>query len=193
MPRTRDIERQKRDLTAATWRALARRGLSGLTVAAVAEDAGCTTGLVFHTFPTKRDLLAHARRTLTDRAIARLEAIEASAPDPMSALNSVVRALLTASRGASDEARVWVSFLAAALTDPSIAEHHLRGNRMLLARIERLTAAARPDWSAEKVTGFAVDVSALSEGLNALSLLDDQEYSVDRQDAAIARLLDRLD
>lgn len=193
MSRTRDIEQQKHDLTAATWRALARRGLSGLTVAAVAEEAGCTTGLVFHTFPTKRDLLAHARRTLTERAIARLEAVAASAPDPMSALKSVVRALPAAPRGASDEARVWLSFLAAALSDPSIAEHHLRGNRMLLTTIECLTAAARPDWSPEQVTAFAVDVSALSEGLNTLWLLDDREYSVDRQDAAVTRLLDRLD
>ncbi|WP_416418267.1 TetR/AcrR family transcriptional regulator [Paenarthrobacter aromaticivorans] len=191
MPRTRDVEKQKRDLTEATWAVLTRAGLTGLTASAVAKEAGCTTGLVFHTFPTKRDLLVHARRTLTERAVARLEEVEAKASDPLSALQDVVRALPVFRRGATDEARVWVSFLAAAVADEDIAEHHRQGNRMLLRRIERLTAAARPDWTRDDVASFAVDVSALSEGLNAVSLLDAQSYSAERQERSIDRLLER--
>lgn len=192
MARTRDIEKQKRALTTATWAVLTRAGLTGLTVSAVAEEAGCTTGLVFHTFPTKRDLLVHARRTLTERAVARLEEVEAKAMDPLSALEDVVRALPAGPRGAPDEARVWVSFLAAALADEDIAEHHRQGNRMLLRRIERLASAARPDWTQENVRSFAVDVSALSEGLNVVSLLDSESYSAERQERSVERLLDRL-
>ncbi|MCR1160281.1 TetR/AcrR family transcriptional regulator [Paenarthrobacter sp. UW852] len=191
MPRTRDVEKQKRALTEATWTVLTRTGLTGLTASAVAKEAGCTTGLVFHTFPTKRDLLVHARKTLTERAVARLEEVEANAPDPLTALQDVVRALPAGRRGASDEARVWVSFLAAAVADEDIAEHHRQGNRMLLRRIERLAAAARPDWTHDDVTSFAVDVSALSEGLNAVSLLDTESYSTEQQERSIDRLLER--
>src|SRR5689334_167105 len=103
MPRTRDVEKQKRALTEATWAVLTRAGLTGLTASAVAKEAGCTTGLVFHTFPTKRDLLVHARRTLTERAVARLEEVEAKASDPLSALQDVVRALPVYRRRATDE------------------------------------------------------------------------------------------
>src|SRR5438045_2417986 len=67
MARQRDVEGHRARLSAAAWAVLAERGLAGLTVRAVAERAGCSTGLVMHTFPDKRALLRHARELLHRR------------------------------------------------------------------------------------------------------------------------------
>lgn len=193
MARTRDIDKQRAVLSAATWAVAAERGITGLTVRAVAERAGCTTGLVFHTFPAKRDLVAHARELLRLRASARLDALEAEAEDPREALRSVAVTLLTGPRSGEDEARVWVSFLAAAIADATIAEHHLRGNRALLERLGRLTRAVRPDWDDARHEELGAGLAALTEGLNALSIFDAESYPAAKQVEAVERMLRRVD
>lgn len=193
MVRTRDVPKQQERLSAATWSVLAERGLPGLTVRAVAEQAGCTTGLVFHTFPTKRALLIHARELLFERAAARVDAVEQQATDPAERLRAVARALLALGRDGGDEARVWVSYVAASLADPELAHYHLAGNRALHARMTRLIEAAHPDWEKRRVTDFAAELIAMIEGFNTLSILDPATYSSATQERALARVLDELD
>ena len=123
---------------------MAESGLPGLTVRAVAERAGCSTGLVFHTFPSKEALLAHARQMMFERAAARVDAVEELGGAPSEVLRNVALALLALGRDGEEEARVWVSFLAAAVADPVLARHHLTGNRALLDRMTRLIAAVAP-------------------------------------------------
>ncbi|MGL3200357.1 MULTISPECIES: TetR family transcriptional regulator, partial [Curtobacterium] len=89
MPRIRDDAAHRARLSDAVFTTLAELGPTGLTLRAVAERAGCTTGLVLHTFPDKRALLLHAREVLHERTRARAEASEASAPDPAAAVRAV--------------------------------------------------------------------------------------------------------
>ncbi|EEP70459.1 TetR family transcriptional regulator [Micromonospora sp. ATCC 39149] len=129
MARTRDLAQQQAALSSATWAVLAERGIAGLTVRAVAERVGCTSGLVFHTFPSKQALLAHARQTLFERAAARVDAVERQGGTPAEVLENVMLTLLALDRDGAEEARVWISFLAAAPASPELADHHLAGNR----------------------------------------------------------------
>lgn len=76
MARSRDLVAQRERLSEATWSVLTERGLPGLTLRAVAERAGCTTGLVMHAFPTKESLLLHARDLLHARTKVQLESAE---------------------------------------------------------------------------------------------------------------------
>ena len=192
MARTRDIAQQEALLSGATWAVLAERGLTGLTVRAVAERAGCTTGLVFHTFESKQALLVHARKLLFERAAARVDEIEARCASPFEALTSVTRALLTLDRNGSEEARVWISFVAAALSEPRLVEHHLAGNRALLGRLVRLVRASRPDWEAQHAADFAAGLVALTEGFNVLSTLDPDKYPRRVQERVVLGALSEL-
>jgi len=189
MARTRDISAQRGMLSDALWEVMAERGIAGLTVRAVAAKAGCTTGLVFHTFPTKRDLLIDARQLLLSRAAARLDETERKASSPREALEAVACALLTAGRPTQEETRVWVGFLAASLGDPDIAEHHLNGNRALLRRLERLITAVRPDWANDDAAALASQLAALSEGFNSASILDPISYPRKMQEQAVKALV----
>ena len=141
MPRSRDVTTQRAHLSAATWAVFAERGVTGLTLRAVAERAGCTTGLVLHAFPDKRALLRHARQLLFDGAAERSDRLEAEAASPVEAL----RGVLHASLDGDDESRVWLGFLAAALADDELLTSHVDGNRSFLDRVTRLLGAAQRD------------------------------------------------
>ena len=193
MARTRDIESQREALSAATWSVLAEGGISRFTLRAVAMRAGCTTGLVLHTFPDRHALLVHARQRLRDKAVDRVEAAEQRATDPKEALTEVLLHVLALGTEWSDEPRIWVSFLAASLDDTELARHHREGNRALLARTARLLADWRIDWNESQVRPAATSLVALVEGLNVLGVGDPESYPPRAQREAVLAAVDALE
>jgi TetR/AcrR family transcriptional regulator, transcriptional repressor of bet genes len=192
VPRRRDVEAQRELLSAAVWAVLARDGLPGLTLRAVAAEAGCTTGLVLHTFADKRALLRHARELLHARTLARAESAQASAADPFAALRAVALQALSLTPDKHEEARVWLGFLAASTADDDLRALHVEHNRAFVRRLEQLVAGGRPDLSRAEVTHRAVGLVALVEGLNALAAADPATYSPHRQRTAVERAVDAL-
>jgi AcrR family transcriptional regulator len=184
--RYRDLEGQRALLSAAVWSVLADQGLTGLTVRAVAERAGCSTGLVMHAFPDKRALLSHAWTLLHERTVARADAAQRSGvAAPVEIVRQVLLQAASLTAGGRAEARVRVGFLAAALSDEHLAGLHRTGNRALLRRLRRLIADCRPDWPANRRAQQAKELVALVEGLNALAAADRRSYSGAAQRAAI--------
>jgi len=176
MSRTADRPAQGEALSRAVWDVLAEQGLQRLTVRAVAAAAGCTTGLVMHRFPNRQALLAHARQLLHDKTRARVEALEAGAASPRAALRAVLHQGLATDPETAHESVVWTGFLAAAVTDPELIEMHRRNNRSWRARVERLVAAAAPDWPPERVGTIALALIAMAEGAAMFAAADPAAY-----------------
>ncbi|MEA5358062.1 TetR/AcrR family transcriptional regulator [Amycolatopsis sp., V23-08] len=189
MPRQRDVGAQRELLSNAVWQVLAEAGLPGLTLRAVAERAGCTTGLVLHAFPTKKALLLHARDLLYERTAIRADAAEAAAASPSDALTAVLGCAADLTQGHQEESRVWVGFLAAALADDDLAERHRAANHSFLARVRRLIAACRPEWTDDRLDLTTKTLVALVEGLNVLAAADPQAYPARLQENALAKAL----
>ncbi|PZF88802.1 TetR/AcrR family transcriptional regulator [Micromonospora deserti] len=185
MARRRDLKDQQRRLSAATWSVLAEHGLPGLTLRAVAERAGCTTGMVLHAFADKRALLVHARELLHRRTGQRADAAQSAGATPLDALRSVLLQAASETEEKREEARVWIAFLAAALADPALADLHRRYNRSFVERVRGLVAACRPEWSPARCAATATTLVALVEGLNTLAAVDAETYTDDAQRAAI--------
>jgi TetR/AcrR family transcriptional regulator, transcriptional repressor of bet genes len=192
MARRRDLADQQRRLSTATWSVLAERGLPGLTLRAVADRAGCTTGMVLHTFADKQALLVHARELLHRRTGQRADAAQAAADTPLEALRAVLLQAASPTDEKREEARVWVGYLAAALADPVLADLHRDYNRRFVGRVRELVAAARPDWDAAESAATATSLVALVEGLNALACVDPETYGERAQQIALDAALDRL-
>ncbi|PPK95360.1 AcrR family transcriptional regulator [Kineococcus xinjiangensis] len=192
MARQRDLTAHQERISAATWSVLAEAGLPGLTLRAVAARAGCSTGLLLHTFPDKRALLLHARDLLHQRTAARADALEATGAAPEEVLRALLHQAVALGPEQHEEARVWIGFLAAALAEPELAERHVRGNRSFLRRTTRLLAACRLDWDPARCTRAATGLVALVEGLNVLAAADPATYSPDAQRHALDDALDRL-
>jgi TetR/AcrR family transcriptional repressor of bet genes len=189
MPKQRDVRAQRELLSNATWQVLAEEGLPGLTLRAVAERAGCTTGLVMHTFPTKKALLLHARDLLYERTAVRADAAEAASADAFGALAAVLGQAVDLPHGHHEESRVWVGFLAAALADEDLADRHRAANHSFLARIRRLVAAVRPEWTDDRLEGATKGLVALVEGLNVLAAADPAAYPARLQEEVLAKAL----
>src|SRR5689334_12228975 len=183
--RQRDVEGHRARLSAATWSVLAERGLAGLTVRAVAERAGCSTGLVMHTFPDKQALLRHARELLHRRTAEAAAAAEEAAVEPAERLRAVLRQAVALTPAALDEARVWLGFSAAAVADPGLAELHAGHHGVFRERIERLVGQARPDWAGARRSAAATALVAMAEGLAVLAALDPAAYPPAAQGAAV--------
>lgn len=192
MSRPRNLADQRQRLCEATWSVLTERGLPGLTIRAVAERAGCTTGLVMHAFPTKEALLLHARDLLHSRTGEQLDAAEAAADSPDEVLRAVMLDAMSLDDVSVDEARVWISYLAAALADPTLADRHVTGNRRLIARVTRLVHACRPTWPADRARSEALALISLADGANTLSTLDPDTYSPVAQRRMMTDAIDRM-
>lgn len=69
MPKVVDRERRRGDLAKAAARVVSRIGLEGVTVQAVAAEAGCSAGSIAHYFRNKDELLVHALQVATEALI----------------------------------------------------------------------------------------------------------------------------
>ncbi len=180
----RDEPAQRARLSEAVFTTLAESGPAGLTLRAVAARAGCSTGLVLHTFPDKRALLLHARDVLHERTRARADALEADAPDPAAAVRAVSLGALALDDDGVAEARAWVAFLAAALGDPVLRERHVRNSRAFVERLTRLLEAATR-LPLESAAVRAAALGASLEGITVLAAGDPERWTPDAQRSAL--------
>ncbi|GAA2547512.1 TetR/AcrR family transcriptional regulator [Winogradskya consettensis] len=190
MSRTADRPAQGEVLSRAVWDVLADQGLERLTVRAVAAAAGCTTGLVMHRFPNRRALLVHARELLHETTKGRVEALEARAATPREALRAVLQQGMAIDPATARESVVWTGFLAAAVADDELLAMHRRNNRAWRERVERLVAAAAPEWPAARVASVALGLIAMTEGVAALGAADPVAYPVTDQERMLDDALD---
>ncbi|WP_229075662.1 TetR/AcrR family transcriptional regulator [Actinoplanes sp. DH11] len=185
MSRAADRSAQGEALSRAVWSVLAEHGLERLTVRAVAAAAGCTTGLVMHRFPNRQALLLHARRLLHEVTRARVEALEAAAPDARAALRAVLRQSLALDEQTRQESIVWLGFLAAAVTDDDLIAEHRRNNHAWRARVERLVAAAAPDWTPARAATVALSLITMTEGAAAFAAADPAAFPAAEQETML--------
>lgn len=190
MSRKADRPAQGEALSRAVWEVLAHQGLEKLTVRAVATAAGCTTGLVMHRFPNRRALLEHARDLLHETTRARVERLEAEAGNPREALRAVLHQGMATDPEAINESIVWMGFLAAAVADDDLIARHRRNNLAWRQRIERLVAAAAPDWPADRVAAAALALTAMTEGIAAFAAADPFSYPPVDQEKALDTTLE---
>ncbi|GIE83728.1 TetR/AcrR family transcriptional regulator [Actinoplanes regularis] len=181
MSRSADRSAQGAALSRAVWDVLATQGLERLTVRSVAAAAGCTTGLVMHRFPNRRALLLHARQLLHEVTLARVEALEAAAPTIRAALRAILLQGMSIDEQNRQEAVVWLGFLASAISDDELIAEHRRNNHSWRTRVERLTAAAAPDWAPARVSSVALALIAMTEGAAALGAADPAAFPATQQ------------
>ena len=142
----------------------ARRGYDGVSLDAVADEAGFTKGAVYSHFSSKHDLLAGLLAWHSDRQFAELRAVLAR-PEP---LDERVRQLIAPFFGAPEDMESWcllfVELWLRAMREPSL--------RPLLARLyddTRSAVAGMIEREAEKL-GLSLTVPAedVAQGLLAL-------------------------
>lgn len=187
MPRTVDRQAQEDRLSEAVWSVLAEQGIERLTLRAVANAAGCTTGLVLHRFANRQALLLHARALLHERVRERVEQLELAAETPADALRAILTQAMAVDAPMQAENRVWVGFLGAALGDDALLTAHREANRAWQERIARLVQQVTPDRPEHEAVARAL--IALTSGAATLAVADLASYDADCQRAMLDQAL----
>lgn len=143
----------------------------------VATEAGVTSGMVQHYFPTKDAMMQYAMSVASARYEKRITAqlTDLGEPaDPMEIIRILLASLIPMSPAEADDARVALAFQVYAVNNPDAADRLRDGNRLLTHHIAELLAsigagAPDPELSATTLlaTAEGLAVATLSAGLPA--------------------------
>ena len=175
-------------------RLVARHGIEGVTMRAVAAEAQLSYGSLFHYFDSKDELLMHAVRQLTSRQTTRVNEYESQ----YSGLKALEH-LLCDDAIVNDSSRqywmVWLTFQYKVALDNSFAELHAELVRGWLERIRGLLSEARDAGEIQAsvdVEAEAMAIWAYSSGVGQLGLLHPESMSPELQKELIGTYLDKL-
>jgi AcrR family transcriptional regulator len=193
MPALGDHDARREDVSEAVWQVLARCGVGGLTIRAVATEMGATTGLVSHYFPSKRALIAHAR------AVAELRTTQMRrrvSPEPgIAALRNALLDVLPLDAEMVAMSKAWVSFWDVAIGDPDLSAsetvRYEKWRQRLRAHIA--DAQSRHELDPEiPADDYSVMVGAFAHGLVVQSLFDTKRLSPKRQTLLVDQFIAQI-
>ncbi|MBF5033606.1 MULTISPECIES: TetR/AcrR family transcriptional regulator [Micromonospora] len=165
MPKVVDHEERRRHLGAAACVVLARAGSAGMTVRAVAAEAGMPLATAQHYLPTRELMVRAAMDHLAGRVVARARTIPADPVTP-EVIRQAVRQLVPLDAERAFEARVWLVLTAEALVDEQVAAILAESEAQMRANVERLLTLGRA------TGGIAGHVDARAEAAALATLLD---------------------
>ena len=194
MPKIVDHDAQRETFAAAAMRLIARDGLEGVTMRAVAAEAGLSYGSLFHYFESKDELLMHAVRRSTSRQTQRVNDYE-SQYSGLKALEHLLCDDAIINESSRDTWMVWMTFLYKAALHEPFAELNAELIRGWLARIRGYLQDAQE--SGEIAATLDVDDEALavwafSAGIGQTGLLHPESLTPGRQKDLIIAYLDKL-
>lgn len=194
MPKIVDHDVQRVTFAEAAMRLIARHGIEGVTMRAVAAEAGLSYGSLFHYFDSKDALLMHAVRHLTSQQTQRVNDYE-SQYSGLKALEHLLCDDAIVSESSRDSWMVWLTFQYKVALDTAFAELHADLVRGWLDRIIGLLSEAQS--AGEISDGIDVEFEAMavwaySAGVGQLGLLHPESMSPDLQKRLISAYLDKL-
>lgn len=144
---------------------IVRDGVRGASMRQVAQEADVSLGLISYHFDDKESLiLAALDRATTGLFQASLQA-SAAIDDADEKVRAFLRGGFTDEFLDGDYLRVRISLWAVALTDTAVAKVDASFFDEYAAAFRGLLQAARPDLSADEVTGRTIDAIAISNGV----------------------------
>lgn len=194
MPKIVDHEAQRVKFAEAAMRLIARHGIEGVTMRAVAAEAGLSYGSLFHYFDSKDDLLMHAVRHLTSLQTARVNEYT-SQYSGLKALEHLLCDDAIVNESSRDSWTVWLTFQYKVALDTSFADLHAEMIGGWLERIRSLLtdAIAAGEISNDlDVESEAMAIWAYSSGVGQLGLLHPESVPPAFQKRLITKYLDRL-
>ena len=195
MPRPSNTSERQEQIVLGLLEVMAERGYERSSVAAIAQAAGLSSGLVHYHFPDKRSILVRLIEHLADGLVARLEERLADLATPGERLAAWVEAHLA--RGAeSDPRRVacWVGAAAEATRDPEVAaafRSALERSHAGLVELVRAALRARGE-STRPARSLAAAIQATVQGYFLLSLTAPEAVPVGSASPTLLTLLEGL-
>jgi AcrR family transcriptional regulator len=190
LPKIVDWDSKRDEILSATWRVIARDGITGATIRAIAKEASCSRGILGHYFADKADILGSALVLSHRRVGARMAAATAGLSG-LAALRIVMLEALPLDERRDLEAQIEISFWGRALGNAELRElQHSEFDRLCARLRSHLAEAAglselRGDIDLSVATHQLV---VLIDGLSAERVLYPDRVGPERQ----VQMLDSL-
>ena len=186
MTSTRPADRPDRQqqILDAVLAVLARDGIAGVSVRAVAKEAGVASGLAGYYFEGKAGMVESALHRIGEQDVALLTPRPGT--DPETAVRQALRRVASPRFLTTEYVTLRLQLWALARLDPSFAQINTAAHDRYLDALAGLIATARPGLTASEVTRRATDVALVQNGIWLTSLL-----GVDRE--AVRRAVHRCE
>lgn len=141
MPKRVDHEGRRQHIATALLGVVSRDGLDAVSLRRVATEAGVTSGMVQHYFPSKEDMVHYAMGVASARYEQRITeklADLGTDPSPLLVIRVLLGGLIPTTDAEAEDARVGLAFQAHAANSPAAAAHLGEGNRVLTEHISEL-------------------------------------------------------
>ena len=194
MPKVVDHDAQRVKFAEAAMSLIAQHGLEGVTMRAVATEAGLSYGSLFHYFSSKDELLMHVVRHSTSLQTKRINEYT-NQYSGLKALEHLLCDDAIISESSRDDWMVWLTFLYKAALQASFADTYAELIAGWRARIVRLLEDAQQAGEIREdldISFEAIGVWAFSAGIGQLSLLHPELLPVPLQKRLISAYLDKL-
>ncbi|MBA4160939.1 MAG: TetR family transcriptional regulator [Novosphingobium sp.] len=176
---------RRASLVEACARVLAREGVAGSSVRAIALEAGVSPGLVGHYFPGIDALVAETYAHIEAQVSAAIDAaLEAAGSDPRARLEAFVTASFAPPIASGELLATWIAFWSLVRSRSEIARQHDEQYAQFRARLEGLLAEC--GMPAPQLRRAAIAITALVDGLWLELCLSPQAFSP-AEAGAIAR------
>lgn len=184
MPLIVDHDERRRQVARITIGLILRQGVDGVSVRAIAREAGYSTAIVSHYFRTKADLLLLAYQTTLTHAGGRVETALANGED----IGATLGYLLPLDQTGRDNWKIWFAFWGMALSDESFQREQIKQGReaqTLIARaLEQRTAIPAGAGGGRDMQ--ARRLLAMIAGLATQATYDPEAWPPERQRAILA-------
>lgn len=118
------------EVTEATWQVIIRDGLDRTSLRAIAQELGCTTGVVTHYFRNKEQLILFALQQVTEE-LAKTMKKQATEREGLDKIYRMLSAFLPLDDHRQKLVRIWVAFLGYAVgRDYLLTEHKYHASRL---------------------------------------------------------------
>ncbi|AOX00680.1 MAG: TetR family transcriptional regulator [Moorea sp. SIO4G2] len=182
------------EVSEAAWRVIVREGLDRTSMRAIAQELGCTTGVVTHHFRDKQELILFALNQVTQRLQKTMQAATEHARG-VDRLVEMLSAFLPLDTERQDILKVWVAFLGYAIGRESLmAEHQQSAAQLREVIIQELKALQSAKLIRANIEPEleANALLALVNGVSLDSLIQAKRLSPDQQQIVIRRYVNEL-
>ena len=194
MPKIVNHELQRDTFAEAAMRLIARKGLEGVTMRAVATESGLSYGSLFHYFKSKEELLMHAVRTSIENQTQRVDQFSTQFGG-LEALEHMLCDDAVTSESSRESWLVWMAFQYQAALRKSFGEMNAELIDGWHERIRTLLDDAKTAGEISKSIDTAIEATALwaySSGIGQLGVLHPKSFPPAHQKKLIANYLEKL-
>ncbi|NEP25256.1 MAG: TetR family transcriptional regulator [Moorea sp. SIO3I6] len=182
------------EVSEAAWRVIVREGLDRTSMRAIAQELGCTTGVVTHHFRDKQELILFALNQVTQRLQKTMQTATEHARG-VDRLVEMLSAFLPLDTERQDILKVWVAFLGYAIgREALMAEHQQSAAQLREVIIQELKALQSAKLIRANIEPEleANALLALVNGVSLDSLIQAKRLSPDQQQIVIRRYVNEL-